>query len=62
MQECVLYDRTCIECGECNRCDLDPNKICDNCCKCIETDQEYLEIKIDEIVYPDEDEKDPQEV
>ena len=27
---CVLYDRACIECGECNMCDLDPTKVCDN--------------------------------
>ncbi|MBQ2711980.1 MAG: hypothetical protein IJF71_01240 [Clostridia bacterium] len=35
MKECVLYDRACIDCGECDRCDLDPNKICDNCMKCV---------------------------
>ena len=34
-KKCVLYDRDCIECGECDRCDLDPNKICDNCMKCV---------------------------
>ena len=34
-KKCVLYDRACIECGECNVCDLDPGKICDNCGKCI---------------------------
>lgn len=28
-----------------DRCDLDPNKICDNCCKCLETeDKEYRTI------------------
>ena len=32
-EECVLYDRKCIECGECDMCDLDPSKICDNCGK-----------------------------
>lgn len=30
-KQCVLYDRECIDCGECQRCDLDPDKICDNC-------------------------------
>ncbi len=35
-EECVLYDRKCIGCGECELCDLDPLKICDNCGKCIE--------------------------
>ena len=31
-------------------CDLDPNKICDNCGKCIETDVNYKIIKIDKII------------
>ena len=35
-QKCVLYDRDCIGCMECEMCDLDPNKICDNCGKCLE--------------------------
>lgn len=51
-QACVLYDRECIECGECNICDLDPSKVCDNCGKCIgmNSDLEYLAIKIDGII------------
>ena len=29
---CVLDETIkCDGCGECDRCDLDPNKICDNC-------------------------------
>ena len=36
-RQCVLYDRECIGCGECDRCDLDPEKICDNCMKCVAT-------------------------
>jgi len=49
---CVLYDRECIECGECNICDLDPTKICDNCKKCIGLDGEleYRAIKVDGII------------
>ena len=39
---CVLYDR------ECEICDLDPNKVCDNCGKCIEMD-DVASIKIDKI-------------
>ena len=31
VKECVLYDRECCNCGECLRCDLNPEKICDNC-------------------------------
>ncbi len=50
MKKCVLEDKTCIECGECDICDLDRNKICDSCGKCIEPDTEYLEVKIDEII------------
>ncbi len=42
---CVLYDRVCIGCGECDRCDLDPEKICDNCMTHI-VDVEKLEIII----------------
>lgn len=27
MKKCVLYDgKVCNDCGECNRCDLDPGK------------------------------------
>ena len=49
---CVLYDRECIECGECNICDLDSSKVCDNCGKCIglNGDLEYLAVKIDGII------------
>lgn len=50
MKECVLYDRECIECGECLKCDIDPNKICDNCGKCLESNgKDYNELKIDAI-------------
>lgn len=50
--KCVLYDRMCIECGECDRCDLDPSKICDNCMKCVMGDSDFLAIEIDEINLP----------
>lgn len=49
MKKCVLYDRDCIDCGECDRCDLDPEKICDNCMKCVMGDDEYRTLKIDAI-------------
>ena len=29
-EECVLYDRECIGCMECEVCDLDESKVCDN--------------------------------
>lgn len=54
IKECVLNDRECIECGECNICDLDPDKICDNCCKCIDVDADYKSVDIDEILEDDE--------
>lgn len=50
MARCELYDRECINCGECEMCDLDPAKICDNCGKCIEITQDYAEISITGVV------------
>ena len=32
--------------GECQRCDLDPDKICDNCMKCVMGDADYRAISI----------------
>lgn len=53
-QKCVLYDRDCIGCLECEMCDLDPNKVCDNCGKCLNI-QDFATIKIDGIITdPDE--------
>ena len=52
MKQCVLYDRECIDCGECDRCDLDPNKICDNCMKCVNGDQQFRSILIDRVIAP----------
>ncbi len=49
-KNCVLYDRECVNCGECEVCDLDPNKKCDNCGKCIEPDKNYKIIKISKII------------
>lgn len=47
-EKCVLYDRDCIDCGECEFCDLDPTKLCDNCGKCLEAiNMDYAAIKID---------------
>ena len=49
MAKCVLYDRECIECGECNICDINPDKVCDNCGKCIEVESDYAEIEIESV-------------
>ena len=51
-QECVVYDRECIGCMECEMCDLDPNKVCDNCGKCLDI-RDYATIKIDGIITED---------
>ncbi|MGI6585306.1 MAG: hypothetical protein GX301_02600 [Gracilibacteraceae bacterium] len=61
-KECVLIDRECTDCGECNTCDLDPNKICDNCCTCIEKDADYSSIEIDEIIEDEDAELDMEEL
>ncbi|OGO78316.1 MAG: hypothetical protein A2Y23_09865 [Clostridiales bacterium GWB2_37_7] len=47
--ECALQDRECINCGECDFCDLDDSKICDNCCKCIDTEADFKGVYIDDI-------------
>ncbi|HYF82918.1 MAG TPA: hypothetical protein VEB00_07815 [Clostridia bacterium] len=52
-KECVLNDRECDDCGECDICDLNPNKICDNCCVCIDKDADFNSIEIDEIIEDD---------
>lgn len=54
-RECVLYDRECIDCGECEICDLDPLKICDNCGKCLDIRDDAV-IKIDKIIMNEDDE------
>lgn len=53
-KKCVLYDRDCIDCGECDRCDLDPEKICDNCMKCVFGDDKFRSIKIDQVIVNDQ--------
>ena len=50
MKKCLLYDRDCIECGECLRCDLNPDEFCNNCGRCLETNgKDYNRILIDGI-------------
>lgn len=51
---CVLEEKECIGCGECDRCDLDPNKICDNCMKCVNSDAEYRAIMVDDFELEEE--------
>ena len=54
-KKCVLYDRDCIDCGECDMCDLDPTKVCDDCGKCIHSDAEYNTVVIDQIINPEDE-------
>lgn len=46
-KECILYDRECIDCGECNMCDLNPKKVCDNCGICIDSGNDYNIMDVD---------------
>ena len=46
-KKCVLYERNCTDCGECNICDLNPSKTCDNCGKCIDSGDDYNIIDVD---------------
>lgn len=51
-KQCDLYEgRLCIDCGECGVCDLDPNKVCDNCMACVKKyHSDYVAIEIDEVI------------
>ena len=51
-KECVLRPGgECTDCGECEMCDLEPNKVCDNCMRCLNLDKaDYRAIEIDEII------------
>ncbi|ADL12694.1 hypothetical protein [Acetohalobium arabaticum] len=51
ISECVLEHKPCTDCGECNYCDLDETKICDNCMECIEGNQEFRAIEVSDIKY-----------
>lgn len=52
--KCVLYDRECINCKECEFCDINPDKVCDNCGNCIEVDGDYKTITIDDVEFPED--------
>ncbi|EPR13405.1 hypothetical protein [Ruminiclostridium papyrosolvens] len=48
--QCELYDRKCIDCGECDICDLDPTKHCDDCGRCIDEVDEYRSVTIQDFM------------
>ena len=57
MKQCVLHaEKTCTNCGECDdRCERDPQKICDNCFRCLETNQKpFLEIPVSGVYFEDD--------
>ena len=50
-KKCVLYERDCISCGECDMCDLDSSKKCNNCEKCLDDGiEEFRSLNIDEYI------------
>ena len=53
-QKCVLYERECIGCLECEICDLNPNKVCNNCGECLDIHDDAV-IKIEKIILKDDD-------
>ena len=51
---CIFDENSkCVGCKECDLCDLDPNKICDNCGACLDeyntNEKGFVEIPIDKI-------------
>jgi hypothetical protein len=50
-KKCVLYEKDCISCGECDMCDLDSNKKCNNCEKCLDDGiEEFRSLNIEEYI------------
>lgn len=47
---CEIYDRKCIDCGECEVCDLDSSKKCENCGKCIDEIEDYRSLNLEEFL------------
>lgn len=58
MKKCILYeDRSeCISCMDC-RCDMDPEKVCDNCMQCVTDGCDYRAISISGIMLEHEKEQ-----
>lgn len=51
-KHCILdEDSLCVDCGDCLVCDLDSEKLCDNCMCCVQkSNADYLAIEIDEVI------------
>lgn len=54
---CIFEEgKSCSDCGKCDICDLNPNRICNNCAKCLEKDGfDMRSITIDGIAQEEED-------
>jgi len=52
---CIIYERKCIQCGECDMCNLDPKIKCTSCGKCLETEKEFRSINIKKFFQKEED-------
>jgi hypothetical protein len=47
---CLLdSEKECNDCRECDRCDLDAGKLCDNCCSCL-GEADYRGIEVTEVL------------
>ncbi|WML34999.1 hypothetical protein [Clostridium sp. OS1-26] len=57
---CIFSNKkSCNDCGECEKCDLNANKKCNNCGKCLEMEgYDMKAIKIDEIIEDELEQKD----
>ena len=53
-KDCILYDRPCTDCGECDMCELDPTKRCDNCMRCVQGNAENRAVYIDRVIAPNQ--------
>lgn len=51
-KHCILdEDSLCVDCGDCLVCDMDSEKLCDNCMRCVQkSNADYLAIEIDEVI------------
>ncbi|WP_176714148.1 hypothetical protein [Orenia metallireducens] len=54
VEECVLENKICNDCGECLICNLDRSKECNNCMDCIDIEADFSAIEIDDIIYDEE--------
>lgn len=50
MKRCVLDETSlCTDCGDCERCSLNPDKRCDSCCACLEETGAYRVLRLEDL-------------